>query len=206
MTDSCNKHEERYFYDIKLWVWFQITGNTGWWGGGANVGEEELYPGNAFSPLCLLYKACKNKSGKNVKTGRRLCSAFQRGRRGGRTWLSNISSRKYAEKVTGLVGSTGFSLCENQKEGGGKEGFVRLLSLLLGRWGGKWNVVDMGEVKKNKRYTPPPTITTFLQCSPKLKRYVRTATKALEGKKQKKGGPPNRVSSHERGVNKHFFF
>lgn len=35
-------------------------------GGGANVGEEELYPGNAFSPLCLLYKACKNKSGKNV--------------------------------------------------------------------------------------------------------------------------------------------
>lgn len=62
-----------------------------------------------------------------------------------------------------------------------------------------------GSEKKQEIY-PPPTITTFLQCSPKLKRYVRTATKALEGKKQKKGGPPNRVSSHERGVNKHFFF
>lgn len=185
-----------------------VSNNREHWvvGGGANVGEEELYPGNAFSPLCLLYKACKNKSGKNVKTGRRLCSAFQGGRRGGRTWLSNISSRKYAEKVTGLVGSTGFSLCENQKEGGGKEGFVRLLSLLLGRWGGKWNVADMGEVKKNKRYTPPPTITTFLQCSPKLKRYVRTATKALEGKKTKKGGSTEQsFFTWERGQQALFF-
>ena len=217
MTDSCNKHEERYFYDIKLWVWFQITGNTGW-GRGANVGEEELYPGNAFSPLCLLYKACKNKWGKNVKTGRRLCSAFQGGggggrRRGGRTWLSNISSRKYAEKVTGLVGSTGFSLYENQKEGGGKEGFVRLLSLLLlGRGGWQMKCGRYGgSGKKNKRYTPPPPSPLCLQCSPKLKRYVRTAMKALEEKKKtKKGGGGGSTEQSfftwERGQQALFFF
>lgn len=42
------------FYDIKLWVMFQISQTRGeeeeaW---GANGGEEELM-GNAFSPVCL---------------------------------------------------------------------------------------------------------------------------------------------------------
>lgn len=74
MTDSCNKHEERYFYDIKLWVWSQIS--WGAWeanvsaGGGAKFGG-----GGFFSPVLegLLSgkKTCKTEAEVTQKRAQR---------------------------------------------------------------------------------------------------------------------------------------
>lgn len=66
MTDSCNKHEERYFYDIKLWVWSQIS----WGAWEANVSaREELRLGRGRGLLLssvvgtpLGGKTCKTKA------------------------------------------------------------------------------------------------------------------------------------------------
>lgn len=81
-----------------------VSNNREHLAGGANVGEEELYPGNAFSPLCSPLQSMQKQIREERKDGSKAVLCLPGGRRGGRTWLSNISSRKYAEKVTGLVG------------------------------------------------------------------------------------------------------
>lgn len=86
MTDSFNKHEERYLYDIKPLGVVSNVSDTGE-AGRASVGWDKL-SGTSASPL---------RSMQNKKDGerRRTVKAFGR-RAGGRgqTWLSNKSLKK----------------------------------------------------------------------------------------------------------------
>lgn len=86
----------------------------------ANIGEEEW-----LVKPSLYYVSSKSMQNKLEMNWKQfglwwLCAAFQE-IGGGQTWLSNISSRKNAEKVTlspkhslsRLAGSTGFQFYEN---------------------------------------------------------------------------------------------